>query len=330
MKLPQWMLNVGSWIKDFYSKYTVEIIIVVSLAAGTLLIIHGTVFLKDLGKSVITTGIGAAIFKVFQFSGVFRKEANESFIKILGTKEFIEKLKYEEVYELWANASDTLYYKKFPKISKRLQEIISSAYFPKNAKYYYERFHCEIKINDYQNGYLDTEETIMVEIKAENKEPIDLVSGTTIDIYEPEKSNIEVDYLIVHKKGDEDVVAFEYVPDDADFSCEGGKKRFYKSFKVEGQFNYEMFRRMKKIYPLTGNETKSFTFSSITQFASYSILMDKKLTNQLNIRYERLGTLELFKVNKTQLRKNPNCVDYKQYKDLILPKQGFVFHITEK
>ena len=98
--------------------------------------------LEKIGLAVLSSGVFAAVLKSLQFTGIFKKEIEKI---VLGTK-FIENR--NDLPKLWRKVSRSVYNKKFPKISKELENIVLKNYFPTDHAYYYTDFRYTLDIEE--------------------------------------------------------------------------------------------------------------------------------------------------------------------------------------
>jgi len=106
--------------------------------------------LEKFGFAIFSSGVFAAVLKSIQFTGLFKEEIEKV---ILGT-DFIKNRR--DLPALWKAISQTIYKRKFPKISDELENRILNTYFPTKTEYYYEDYIVTVNIEDLDEDFVVT------------------------------------------------------------------------------------------------------------------------------------------------------------------------------
>lgn len=194
--------------------------------------------LEKIGLAVLSSGVFAAVLKSIQFTGIFKNEIEEI---VLGTK-FIEKR--NDLPKLWRKISRSIYNKKFPKISKELENIILDNYFPTEHAYYYKDFIYTLNIEELTDeGIIKFTQTITFDVILAKGENVAILDGYFKIEKKPELDNLVNERLFykidkkdhlkdVHKKpiDNEHEMGYSFtisVKDKTKFKVETQERREY-------------------------------------------------------------------------------------------------------
>jgi hypothetical protein len=347
--LGSWWSTAWTRIHDFFQKYIIAIIIFGALTAAV--IVYWITEDWSIASSIAATGVGAALFKAFVFSGIFRKEAMKGFEEIVNSTDFELKigravaggtiplfntLTNDELYKLWSEASRHLCKKKFSNISSELSELIKTKYLPINSRYYCSDLDFEIHIEKFEDGYLETQEIFKGEFHSDSHDEFPIPAMAYYDFIDKDDTGwLEVSSIIyggtsrdhekfppLHK------VSFD--KENIKLEVDQVKKRKTWSTEnlVKGFSDYYVVRVVKKRYPFKRNETKSYTFSAISNKITVVLFMTAEISTKLQVDHFPLGSDAFFIDPHEIVARRGGHVCIKNV-GLLLPSQGFLFHFKE-
>lgn len=264
-------------------------------------------FLKSIGSAIFVGGIFSVILKSLQLMGIF----NEELVKVIYDTKFLYIRR--DIREIWKNVSKVLYESKFPEISDRIENTIFETYFPTKSDYYYDTY----------------QENIVIEFCDEAKEFIEVIEDIGFIIKATDKSQkIFYGYstIIDRFKGDTtaDFDLLELIINDLDWkekcniTIDKQNNKFVKvNYNVEliGCKEYNIKRKVKKIYSIVSNQTKGFRTKRLVNNLELHITFPA----ELNVTFYPTGTIEEY-IDRAKDAKN---LIWREYNGLLFPKQGY-------
>jgi len=306
----------------FAEKYKLNLIIKL-LIFGVFLIIIGyaKVISNDFFNNVIIKfgdifAISGVIGYVSSVDDILRPYRNELMNILYYDKAFMEKLKPNEIKDIWLNSSSLYFNNRFKNINEELLSILNDEYFSSKRKMYYENmeFIYVIKWIDRDLKIVSVEETTTVKIHTEDKSIQHFVLDSSIDIHESikDKCGASLNMLKINGK---DVTN---VPKITTFAHDivGNKLTFTAACCLEDSETYHIKRKITKSYSLLYDNSICFKSRNITK--GLSVIFH--LPEDINLCVMERGLINNFEIdNKITM---PNICKV-SYSNLILPKQGF-------
>jgi hypothetical protein len=361
----EWWQSSASSLLKFLKENVVTVIIL--LATALTLVFYFILKNEKWALAIAQSGIGAALFKAFQVSGIFRKEAKEAFEELVEsdsfkskvsfsmqevvktqdfketiassvsvgmTTEALGKLDYDKLYDYWNVASRLLYKKKFEPISEKLHQLIHERYLPIKSRFYSSNVDCEIRILKFEDGYFESEEITKSNYHSDSKDKFTIPNSSDYNMDSNNDSgyiqtNVTVYYGTSDKRNKQ---FYKYDFNETDLSIDTTKfcKKWSREIDLEGSNDYFLIRIVKKRYPFKRNETKNFTFGSIASQVTAVLCMNEELRNKIEVDYVQLGTVNSFISDPVEASTRSNGHICVTYSGLLLPSQGFMFHFKEK
>jgi hypothetical protein len=248
--------------------------------------------LRNVGYSIIGTGVFASILKSIQFVGIFKDELS----KVVTGDEFIKNRK--DLPQLWKKITQKVYNEKFPEVSDHLEDMLMTYYLPSNSKHYYRDYTVTIDIHsisdDFIIEYTQTNEYTIV--LASDAEETVLQIGSTITEQENTDVKNEIKFFKVngvHKEIEKVEDTNEKV-NDFRFTLNGGEREFKIEIQFERKYslhneNYKKFilRAYLKRMDVLVNHPEDvavsfFSIGSVTKFRKLHI----GIKNQLHRRHD--------------------------------------------
>lgn len=266
-----------------------------------------------IGFTILTSGVFAAVMKSFQFIGIFKKEIED----VVLSSKFVEKR--NDLPELWKRISECIYRQKFPEISRNLQEIILSSYFPTNHTYYYEDAIITINIEEltsediikYTQTYKfkivlaeDVDEVIM-----RQQYTLDKIPNMTLD------NNTRLYYKI---DGVDKMEEMEMKDDSNEYKL---VKNY--SLKVSGKKSFILEVKEKREYCIKDDNIKVFRVGRITKEMDVSI----SYPDNISVNFFNVGVVKRFEPKHIESK---NTISRIHKNGLILPSQGFGMSFVSK
>ena len=170
-KVRLWIYNNLVWILLLFS------VSLLLLSRLDIFIDEANRLIEKLSFAVASSGVFAAVLKSLQFQGIFKEEIES----IILSDKFIKERKDKE--KLWRSVSRAIYKKKYPKISKELNNIIFNEYFPRKRKYYYDDYRATITIKELTDeGIIKFDQTIFYKVVMQAGETVaDIVGAYSVD-----------------------------------------------------------------------------------------------------------------------------------------------------
>lgn len=248
-----------------------------------------------------------------QFLGVFKQDLQD----IVYGKEFLKKR--NDISTLWETVSKQLFKEKFPAISKDLLSAIKESYLPLNEVSYYNDYNVIIELSwaDDAHEFIIAKDTVNFDLITEspNKFELPLSSWINIDGLNSDEYYIKiVEYTI---NG-------EQITNSQEKSEVDSKHQIYKhkcTIELSGHTKYEITQRQERRYMLA----KDFHISFRAKHIINKLNVQLRYPDDINVDFLCRGTIKDFKdVNSS------NGYIEKQYKGIILPRQGYVFVLNKK
>lgn len=278
-------------------------------------------FLEKLGFTVTSSGVFAAVLKSIQFTGIFKSELENV---IYGNK-FIKQRAQKE--KLWRAVSKAIYKKRFPDISKRLNNLILEEYFPKKKNYYYDNYVVSLTIKELQkNGLIKFKfiQTINYDVIMETGHTEAILEGGYIfDKPDPDSDiehvNTRKCFKITkrNKKG-------KVITEDILQKFDGYKKNSSTDFKsiyfykipVENNGNFSVEVKDIREYNIFEDNNKLFRTSAITKSMKFHV----SFPDNMHVQFFNVGIMGECKKLHVD---NQNSITREYIDGLILPNQGF-------
>jgi len=262
--------------------------------------------LEKIGLAVLSSGVFAAVLKSLQFTGIFKKEIEKI---VLGTK-FIENR--NDLPKLWRKVSRSVYNKKFPKISKELENIILTNYFPTDHAYYYKDFRYTLDIEELtDDNIIKFTQNFSFEVVLSKDETKAILDGYFKIDKKPELDNLINEKLYFRIDGEDYLSKVEKV----DFEDEFEKGYTFKC-PINDKHKFRVETKDRREYCINDDNYKIFRVSKITKDMNVSI----SYPENMNVSFFNIGLVNSFeRVHIEHDRK----ISRVHKKGLILPYQGF-------
>ena len=283
-------------------------------AIGYFVCIEGSIYKEIVIKIADVLVIGVILgylSNAAQFLGVFKKDLED----IVYGKEFIKKR--NDLPVLWDTLSRQMIKEKSPAISKDLLAVIKDYYLPVESPIYYNDYHIieEISWADQNKKFVKVEETINFEIITESENKFDLPMSTWLDVEGLEKGQ----YSVLIK---EFLVNGTMPETSIEEKLTGNKYEHHCIASLSGSKKYEVRQKREKVYALEKDYDISFRARYIVNKLEVEL---KYPFEDLDINFIARGTIKDFK----DVHQSEGFIS-KQYKGIILPKQGYIFVINKK
>jgi hypothetical protein len=301
------MLYCGHYIEHIRSPQTqveesVRENIVLSLLSGT----------QAAGAAILGAGIFAAVLKSFQFTGVFQ----EALAKVIYSPECLQQQDRGKLEDTWRLVSKALYTRKFPGINKKIEDVILTTFFPIGQSYYYQEFrlfYTDIDIiRDPQSKHCYAQYTHRVNariIPTEKTGEFNWVNSYEIETDPNSYRTIEL---------------FEFV------SPKGGVQNFTKEFQAAVNGRFEMRLKCDDEYEFTKVEKRKFRLDlpqndrelfEITKITN-GMIVNVRHTNNVKVAFIYKTGKEFYTLlDEKDAGGNRHLI--KEFKDILLPSQGF-------
>jgi hypothetical protein len=254
--------------------------------------------------AILSSGIFAAVLKSIQFTGLFKEEIEKV---ILGT-DFIKNRR--DLPQLWKTISQTIYKRKFPKISENLENRILDTYFPTNHDYYYEDYIVTINIeeitDDFEIVYTQTCKYRVV--LDENVDEIELSLETSIS--QEEDSSEIINKLQYFKVNNKDADCKE------DKSTKDNPKMTKYIIPIKGNGPFEIQSKYNRQYSLKNENYKLFRLKRFTKNMEVVIKYPKNVC----VSFFNIGLVNKFQRQHVEIN---DQISRSHKNDVILPHQGF-------
>jgi len=262
--------------------------------------------LEKIGLAVLSSGVFAAVLKSLQFTGIFKKEIEKI---VLGTK-FIENR--NDLPKLWRKVSRSVYNKKFPKISKELENIILKNYFPTDHAYYYSDFRYTLDIEELtDDNVIKFTQNFSFEVILSKDESQAILDGYFKIEKKPELIDLINEKLYFKIDGEDYLDKVEKI----EFEDEFEKGYTFKCpIKDKSQFRVETKDRRE--YCINDDNYKIFRVSKITKEMNVSI----SYPANMNVSFFNIGLVNSFERLHIEHDRKISRI---HKKGLILPYQGF-------
>lgn len=246
-----------------------------------------------------------------QFLGVFKKDLED----IVYGKEFVKRR--NDLPTLWDTISKQLMKEKFPAICKELLAVIKDNYLPTNSPIYYNDYHIieEVSWVDDQKTFIKVTETINFEIITDNEAQFELPMSTWLDVEGLEKGqySVEIKEFLVNGCKAETTISEKIANGQYEHHC--------KAF-LSGSKKYEVEQKREKIYSIEKDYDISFRARYIVNKLEVEL---KYPDDSLDVNFIARGTTKDFK----DIHVTKGFIS-KQYKGIILPRQGYIFILNKK
>jgi len=260
--------------------------------------------IEKIGFAIFSSGVFAAVLKSIQFTGLFKEEIEKV---ILGT-DFIKNRR--DLPILWKAISQTIYKRKFPKISDELEDRILNTYFPTKTEYYYEDYIVTINIEDLDENFVVTyTQTCMYNVILDKD--IDETHLTLKTAFSKSDDAItpinDIEFFKVN--------GIDFKPiEDLDTIDDDEAKKFTVSLKGKGPF--KVHSKFKRKYSLKGENYKLFRMNTFTRNMDVTISFPQYVC----VSFFNVGNVNFFEKHHVEVK---NIVSRSHRNDVILPYQGF-------
>lgn len=262
--------------------------------------------LEKIGIAVLSSGVFAAVLKSLQFTGIFKTEIEKI---ILGTK-FIENR--NDLPKLWRKVSRSIYKKKFPNISKELENIILKNYFPTNHPYYYSDFRYTLNIEELTSNNI-------IKFTQNHSFLVNLAKGETEAVLQgyfkidkkPELADLTNDRLYFKIDGEDFLKKVNKNDFEDDF-----EKGYTFDVTIKDKSSFRVETKEHREYCINEDNFKIFRVSKITKDMNVSI----SYPDNLDVSFFNVGLVDSFERVHVE---HKNKISRIHKKGLILPFQGF-------
>jgi len=262
--------------------------------------------LEKIGLAVLSSGVFAAVLKSLQFTGIFKKEIEKI---VLGTK-FIENR--NDLPKLWRKVSRSVYNKKFPKISKELENIVLKNYFPTEHAYYYADFRYTLDIEELtDDNIIKFTQNFSFEVVLSKDETQAVLDGYFKIEKKPELDNLVNDKL--YFKIDEEDYLDKLEKENFDNEFEKG---FTFKCPVKNKSRFRVETKDRREYCINDDNYKIFRVNKITKEMNVSI----SYPENMNVSFFNIGLVDSFERVHIE---HERMISRVHKKGLILPYQGF-------
>lgn len=276
--------------------------------------INGTIWKEIVIKVADVLVIGVILgylSNAAQFLGVFKKDLED----IVYGKEFIKRR--NDLPVLWDTISKQMIKEKFPSISKELLAVIKDNYLPTESPIYYNDYHIiqEVAWADEQKKFVRVTETINFEIITENECQFELPMSTWLDVEGLDKGQYSVEikeFLVNGSKAKTDIRE----------KTVNGKYEHHCMALLSGSKKYEVEQKREKVYSFEKDYDISFRARYIVNKLEVEL---KYPDDSLDVNFIARGTTKDFK----DIHVTKGFIS-KQYKGIILPRQGYIFIFNKK
>lgn len=260
--------------------------------------------LEKFGFAIFSSGVFAAVLKSIQFTGLFKEEIEKV---ILGT-DFIKNRR--DLPELWRTISQTLYKRKFPKISQELENRILNTYFPIKTEYYYEDYIVTINIEDINEDFIITYTQTCKYNVILDKELSETHLTLKTAISQPEDSPSPINEIVFFKINGENLEPKE----DEDTIDDEAARKFIIPLIGKGPF--QIHSKFKRKYSLKGENYKLFRMNTFTKNMDVTISYPPNVC----VSFFNVGNVQFFEKQHIEVK---NSISRTHKNDVILPYQGF-------
>ncbi len=262
--------------------------------------------LEKIGLSVLSSGVFAVVLKSIQFTGIFKTEIEKI---VLGTK-FIENR--NDLPTLWRKVSRSVYNKKFPNISKELENIILTNYFPTDHAYYYKDFLYTLNIEEFtSNKIIKFTQNFSFDVILAKGETEAILDGYFKIDKKPELGELINERLFFKVDGEDRLKDVKKVP----FNNEHDKGYTFKTV-VKNKSNFRVETKERREYCINDDNFKIFRVSKITEGMNVSI----SYPQNIDVSFFNVGLVDSFERVHVEHDRKINRI---HRKGLILPYQGF-------
>lgn len=242
-----------------------------------------------------------------QFLGVFKQDLQD----IIYGKDFIKQRK--DITPLWETISKQLFQNKFPIIHKDFLKVING-YFPKDEVSYYNDYESHITIE-----WINQEEGIM---RVTDSVSFELIADSNSEFEYPLKTWTKVKEHGIYENRITEILVNGKVPkiEDGKESRENDDICHEQKIKLKGSTKYEIKYVREKIYNI--NDDFYIGFRS------------KYIVNKCRVCLDYPEDIDaIFICRGTQLDfedvKNTKRRIEKKYRNIILPRQGYIFALRK-
>lgn len=265
---------------------------------------------KWVGNALLVGCIVGYLSSYAQFRKVYREDLSE----ILYDTDFLEKRK--DIEDIWFNVSQTLFEKKFPKISNKLLYIIKDKYFPLKDVSYYNDYQTllvlewEDKPKDLVKVTQDIRFTLIAHDKSKFKFPLGCkmkISGLNQEEY-----SFCVDPYLVNG------LKVEPILDNTNSKTDDNYYEVHYYIELEGELEYRISKTITKVYNI--RQDFHTAFKAKYMLNKLRVQLFNKISDDVNIEFIPRGVIDEYET----IKNTKEYLEY-QYNGLILPKQGYVF-----
>lgn len=248
-----------------------------------------------------------------QFLGVFKQDLED----IIYGKQFLKKR--NDIANLWENVSLQMFKEKFPAISKELLTTIKNSYLPLNEVSYYHDYKVIIELSwaDDEHNFIIAKDTINFDLIADSTNSFRLPLGSWVNVEglnEGDYYTRVLDYQVNGKPAKKVEETNTYDPKTHIFKHE-------YIVELSGATKYEITKVREKKYLFD----KDFDICFRAKYLVNKLNVQIRYPDDLAVCFISRGTTEDFKdVNSSKGHLE------KQYKGIILPRQGYVFALNRK
>lgn len=272
-------------------------------------IIHALIL--RMGDLMIIGVLIGFITNYARFNDIFKK----SQIECLYSVDEIKNRK--DLDQIWRNVSDALFKSRFPKINRRLLEIIDKYYFPHSEKGYYNDYVCEyhIKFTDNTKVYLQSDEHITYTYVTDTKGKISMETSSWVNFDAAQEESCCSDIVSFKVDGVEKKTANNVTQERDD--------KYLKTtinVDISGKNEYSIEIKYKKIVKFDEDHDIGFSARRITNNLTAKLYYSDDLTEY----FRKSGTIKEFEEHEFDHMRQV------KYQGLILSRQGYIFVLGRK
>lgn len=261
------------------------------------------------GEVLAVGGAVGYLTKITQDFGMFKEELQD----VIYGKEFLDKR--NDLPNVWENLSKIMFKNKFPKIHGDLLKTIKG-YLPKDDVSYYRDYDIDATIEwaDRASGKVKVTENISYELIADAKINLDYDISTWSPITDQNECTCTIKDLTINGQAPKNVTAKNYIQD--------GNLYHTRIIKLKGSNTYSINFVREKIY----NIYEDYFLGFQARYIAHGLKVTLEHPEDIDVSFIERGTQEKYTDRKLPSNKKIS----KQYKGIILPKQGYIIALMPK
>lgn len=244
-----------------------------------------------------------------EFLNIFKNELSN----VIYAKDFLSKRK--DLKDIWDRVSNAMFKNKFPEIHHEILKTLKS-YFPEDDISYYKNYevHTEIKWVDKDHGIIKVYDEVKFQLVAES----DKSFSYKFETRGYENSKFE-EYEMQSFKVDNENVKDKMEIEDC---SENGVLTHKHSVNLSGKKEYKINYTREKTYSIYKDNYISFKAKYLVKGVRTELRYPEDILAIFISRGTRSEFEECVKKDETRIEM--------EYKDIVFPKQGYIFALTIK